>query len=67
MFLKISQNSQENTYVGASFIKNFFNSQHYEKKTHRNFNVTFVKFLRTPFSTTKATFRWGFIVKIVND
>ena len=37
------------------------------KKRLRNFNVTFVKFLRTPFSTTKAAFRWGFIVKIVND
>ena len=56
MFLKISQNSQENTYVGASFIKNFINSQLYEKKTHRNFNVTFVKFLRTPFSYDKGSF-----------
>ena len=42
MFLKMSQNSQENTFAGASFL--------FKKRLwHRCFLVSFTKFLTTPF------------------
>ena len=44
MFLKISQNSQENTYVSL-----FLNRVAGQRLWHRYFPVNFAKFLRTPF------------------
>ena len=41
VFLKISQNSQENTCARVSFLK--------KRLWHRCFPVNFVKFLRAPF------------------
>ena len=42
MLLKISQNSQKNTYVGVSFLINIFK----KRLQHKCFPVNFVKFLR---------------------
>ena len=53
MFLKISQNSQENTCVGISFFDKFADLRPAtllkERLQHRCFPVNFVKFLRAPF------------------
>ena len=53
VFLKISQNSQENTCAGVSFLIKLQASclQRYLKRdsSHSCFPVNFVKFLRKPF------------------
>ena len=46
VFLKISQNSQENTFARVSFNKETLLKK---RLWHRYFPVDFVKFLRTPF------------------
>ena len=51
MFLKISQNSQENTCARASFLIKLQASGLKKRLWHRCFPVNFVKFLRAPFFT----------------
>ena len=53
MFLEISQNSQENTCVRASFfqVAGLRPATFLKRDWHRDFPVNFAKFLRTPFVT----------------
>ena len=51
VFLKVSQNSQENTIVNRPYIPPYRPSTLLKRKIqHRRFSVKFAKFLRTAFS-----------------